>query len=187
MRRPPGHDWAVLGESGDPIPGDPDAVAVLGAALRVTADDIQREADEIHAPASVESWKSKAADAFRDAAGDAITTLHKAFHRYDVASEAMGTHVREGSEANWASALETAQQMAAKALRDAQTANADHQAAVTRLHQLSDGTPSTDPSSVALRKKQEAAEGSLTKARAALQVAVGLRDRAASHAADRIQ
>ncbi len=49
MKRPAVHEWAVLGEDSDPVPGDPDAVAVLGQALRDTADTIWREAGEIKA------------------------------------------------------------------------------------------------------------------------------------------
>lgn len=119
MRRPPVHEWAVLGEDADPVPGDPDAVATLGGLLRDTADEIWRESGEVRTLASVKSWKSDAAERFRGAADDAVGGLHKAYHRYDVAARAMGTSVQEGSDGNWASALEQAQQMAAKALRGA--------------------------------------------------------------------
>ncbi|MFI1565564.1 hypothetical protein ACH4ZX_21370 [Streptomyces sp. NPDC020490] len=61
MRRPPVHEWAVLDEDGDPVPGDPDAVALLGQSLRDVAQDIQREAGDVEALCGVESWKSKAA------------------------------------------------------------------------------------------------------------------------------
>ena len=183
MRRPPAHEWAVLGEDSDPVPGDPDAMAILGQALRDTADTIRREAGEIQALSSVESWQSGAADRFRSAAGDAVSSLHKAFHRYDVASRAMGTRVQDGSTANWASALEHAQQMAGKALRDAQAADAEHRAAQAQLQQLPPNTPPTDPAATAQHKRQDAAATALSKAKADLQAAKDLRDGAAKGAA----
>lgn len=186
MRRPPVHEWAVLGESSDPIPGDPDLVAELGQALRDTADAIQREAGEIKALASVETWQSKAADAFRDAAGGAVSSLQKAFHRYDVGARSMGTFVQEGSTANWASALETAQQMAAKALRDAQAADEEQRSVQGQLKQLPPNTQPTDPAAKGLNKRQEAASTALSKAKAELQAAKDARDRAAKAAADAI-
>ncbi len=182
MRRPPVHEWAVLGENEDPVPGDPDAVAILGQSLRDTAEDIRREAREVHALASVESWRSKAADRFRDAAAEAVGTLRKAYHRYDVASRAMGTQVRETSNADWASALEQAQQMAAKALREAQAADAEHHAVRGKLDRL----PHDDPAAAGLHHAQAAAGQALTKAKTALQAAKELHDHAAQHAASRI-
>jgi hypothetical protein len=186
VRRPPVHEWAVLGEDADPVPGDPDAVAALGGLLRDTADEIWRESGEVRALASVESWKSDAAERFRNAADDAVGNLRKAYHRYDVAARAMGTSVQEGSDGNWASALEQAQQMAAKALRDAQTADADHRAATERIRGLPTDTPPTDPSAVSLRARQDDAASALAHAKGELQAAKDLHDRAARHAADRI-
>ena len=186
MRRPPVHEWAVLGEDADPVPGDPDAVAALGGLLRDTADEIWRESGEVRALASVESWKSDAAERFRNAADDAVGNLRKAYHRYDVAARAMGTSVQEGSDGNWASALEQAQKMAAKALRDAQTADADHRAATEKIRGLPTDTLPTDPSAVSLRARQDDAASALTRAKGELQAAKDLHDRAARHAADRI-
>jgi hypothetical protein len=186
MRRPPVHEWAVLGEDGDPVPGDPDAVALLGLTLKDTADDIWREAGEIKALASVEAWKSKAADTFRDAADEAEGTLRKAYHRYHAAAEAMGTQVRDGSEADWASALELAQQMAAKALKDAQAADTVHRAAATKIGMLPSGTAPTDPALAGLKKKQADADSALADAKSALRAAKDVRDKAAKAAQERI-
>lgn len=180
------HEWAVLGEDRDPVPGDPDAIALLGLTLRDTADDIWREAGEIKALASVESWKSEAADRFRDAADDAEGTLRKAYHRYHIAAKAMGTQVRDGSEADWASALELAQQMAAKALKDAQAADADHRAATSKIDMMPSGTDTSDPALVAQKKKQSDAASALANAKSALQAAKDVRDKAADAAAAHI-
>ncbi|MDI5962037.1 hypothetical protein [Streptantibioticus silvisoli] len=176
----------MLGEDGDPVPGDPEGLALLGLTLRDTADDIQRETGEIQALASVESWNSDAADRFRDAAHDAVGDLRKAFHRYDVAARAVGVVVREGSDGDWASALAHAQAISLKALRDAQTADAEHKAAGNRLKALPPHTPKDDPDATAARRKQEAASSSLSAAKTLLASAKQVRDQAAGAAAARI-
>ena len=186
MRRPPVHEWAVLGEDGDPVPGDPHAHTLLGQTQHNTADDIWREAGEINALASVEAWKSDAADRFRDAAGEVEGTLRKAYHRYHIASQAMGTQVRDGSEADWASAVELSQQMAARALKDAQAADADHRAAAAKIGMLPPHTPDTDPTLIALKKQQAAADTALSAAKSHLHAAKDVHDRAAKAAAERI-
>lgn len=186
MSRPPAHEWAVLGESGDPIPGDPESVALLGLTLRDTANDIQRETGEIQALASVESWKSDAAGRFRDAAHDAVGDLRKAFHRYDVAATAMGVTVREGSDADWASALAHAQALSLKALRDAQAADVDREAAGRHLRSLPPDTPKDDPGATSARNRQHAAQDALDAAKRLLGSAKHVRDQAADYAASRI-
>lgn len=42
--RPASHRWEVVGESSDPVPGDPEDVARLGRELRRTADAIEKQA-----------------------------------------------------------------------------------------------------------------------------------------------
>lgn len=71
MRRPRADEWAVIGEPGDPIPGDPEEIARLGKDLRKTAESIKKQAEEIKALSSVEAWKSKAAKEFREQAEEA--------------------------------------------------------------------------------------------------------------------
>ncbi|MYS23631.1 hypothetical protein GA0115240_154723 [Streptomyces sp. DvalAA-14] len=186
MSRPPAHEWAVLGEGGDPIPGDPETVVLLGLTLRDTADDIQRETGEVQALASVESWTSDAAGRFRDAAHDTVGDLRKAFHRYDVAAAAMGVTVREGSDADWASALAQAQALSLKALHDAQAADADSKAAGRHLQSLPADTPKDDPEATSAHKKQQAAQDALSAAKRLLASAKHIRDQAASAAASRI-
>ncbi|MET7380129.1 hypothetical protein ABZT08_15155 [Streptomyces sp. NPDC005526] len=183
MRRPAVHEWSVLDEDGDPVPGDPDAVALLGQSLRDTADDIRREAGDVAALSAVESWKSKAADTFRETAKDALGPLRKAYHRYDKAASAMGTRVRDGSDADWASALEHAQQLADKALRAARTAHADHEAALRGIKGLPPHTEDDDPDLVRLKKRRDRAAADLAGAKSALQHAKDVRDAAATKAA----
>jgi hypothetical protein len=167
MVRPPAHAWEVVGESGDPTPGDPDAIAFLGQDFRDTADAINRRAIDIASLASVESWQSKAADAFRDAAGDAVAQLRKAFHRYDVASRALGTQ-SDGGDA-YAAAVARAQAAADKALRDAQNADAESRALQRQIDQLPHDAPDTDPTRISLTRRQQAAQDDLARARTAVQ------------------
>ena len=167
MARPPAHAWEVVGESSDPTPGNPDAIAFLGQDLRDTADAINRRATDIKTLASVESWQSKAADAFRDAAGDAVAQLRKAFHRYDVASRTLGTQ-SDGGDA-YAAVVTRTQAAADKALRDAQNADAEFHALQHQIGQLPHGTPDTDPLRISLTRGQQTAQDDLARARAAVQ------------------
>lgn len=182
MRRPPVEKWEVLGESGDPVSGDPDAIALLGGSLRRTADAIQQDVRDIHALAGVAAWQSKAAKAFREAAHDAVTDLKKSYHRYDVAADAMGTSVREGSDGDWASAVEMAQQQAAKALRNAQAAQGVQQEAKRKL----DESSPDDAQRHAVQKRHDAAASDLDSAKRELRAAKSLYQAAANTAAGRI-
>ncbi|MFI9728038.1 hypothetical protein [Streptomyces sp. NPDC052092] len=181
--RPAAHRWAVLDESADPVPGDPETVARLGRTLRRTAEAIDKEAREIEALASVDSWKGKTATEFRGEAEGASGKLRKAFKRYDEAAQALGTQVREGVCSNeYASELHRAQQMADQALRDAEAADEDLGTARRAL----DGLPDDDPDRKRHTAQRKAATSALSSAKKALEAAKGIRDRAAQAAADAI-
>ncbi|MBY8343278.1 hypothetical protein LXH13_27480 [Streptomyces spinosirectus] len=173
----------MLDEESDPVPGDPDAVALLGQSLREVAGDIQREAGDVEALCRVEAWKSKAADTFRDTAHDALKPLRKAYHRYDKAASAMGTRVRADSTDDWASALEHAQQLAGKALKAGQTAHEEHESAVRSLKALPPDTKDDDPEFLRLKRKRDQAADDLSSAKSALRHAKDVRDAAARKAA----
>ncbi|MGW0824250.1 putative T7SS-secreted protein [Streptomyces sp. NPDC002845] len=185
--RPAAHRWEVLGEGSDPVPGDPYEVARLGKELRRTADAIEKEAREIRALASVENWKSKTATEFRGSAEEAGDKLRKAFKRYDEAAQALGTEVVDGVCSNeYASELLRAQQMADKALTDAEAAQGDLTAAQRSLDGQPDDTPKDDPDSKKYERQKENASSALSDAKDALQAAKEIRDRAAKLAADAI-
>ncbi|MBD0842735.1 hypothetical protein [Streptomyces sp. TRM68416] len=185
--RPAGHRWAVVDESSDPVPGDPEQVARLGRQLRKTAEAIEKEAREIKELASVENWKSKTATEFREAAEGAGDKLRRAFKRYDEAANALGTQVREGVCSNeYASELHRAQQMADQALRDAEQAEENRGAAQRSLDGQPDDTPKDDPDSKKYKRQKEQAASALSAAKEAVQAAKGIRDRAAKLAADAI-
>lgn len=61
----------MIGESSDPLPGDPEQVAGLGRDFRRTAEAIKKQADEIKALSSVAAWTGKTADEFRGQAEEA--------------------------------------------------------------------------------------------------------------------
>ncbi|MFJ4920893.1 hypothetical protein [Streptomyces sp. NPDC088725] len=186
--RPAAHRWEVLGEPSDPIPGDPDEVARLGKELRRTADTIEKEAREIKALSSVESWKSKTAAEFRDSADGAADKLRKAFKRYDEASRALGTKVVDGvCGQEYASELLRAQQMADKALVDAEAADDDLRSAKRSLDGQPDDTPKDDPDSQKYEKRKETAASTLEDAKKALSIAKTIRDQAAKLAAEAIR
>lgn len=188
MTRPRADEWAVIGESADPVPGDPDEVAALGRELRKTAESIRKQAAEIKALSSVEAWKSKAADEFRQQAQEAEGKLRKAFQRYDAAADALGERVLDGSSsAEYASELHRAQQMADKALCDARTADDEHRASGGALDKLPKDTPDDDPSRKKLQKRQEAASSALERAKRDLEAAKEIRDAAAKRARDAIR
>lgn len=185
--RPAAHRWAVLDETRDPVPGDPYEVARLGRQLRKTAEAIEKEAREIKALASVENWKSKAATEFRATAEGAGGKLRRAFKRYDEAATALGTQVREGVCSNeYASELHRAQQMADKALHDAEAAHDNLTSAQRSLDGQPDDTPKDDPDTKKYNRHREQASSSLSAAKNALEAAKGIRDRAAKLAADAI-
>jgi hypothetical protein len=188
VTRPRADDWAVIGESADPVPGDPDEVARLGRELRKTAESIRKQAAEIKALSSVEAWQSKAAKEFRQQAEEAGGKLRKAFKRYDAAADALGERVLDGSSSTeYASELHRAQEMADKALRDARTADDEHRASGGALDKLPKDTADDAPSRQKLQKRQEAAASALERAKKDLEAAKDVRDAAAKRARDAIR
>ncbi|MGC9409551.1 putative T7SS-secreted protein [Streptomyces sp. DZ1-3] len=187
MTRPGADEWAVVGESGDPIPGDPDEVAKLGRDLRKTAESIRKQAEEIKALSSVEAWKSKAAEEFRSQAEEAEGKLRKAYKRYDAAADALGEKVMEGGcSTEYASELHRAQKMADKALRDAQEADRERKASGAAIDRLPQDTADEDPERKKLDKRQDEAASAVERARKALEAAKDVRDAAAKRARESI-
>ncbi|MFF3845417.1 putative T7SS-secreted protein [Streptomyces sp. NPDC002328] len=188
MTRPRADEWAVIGESADPIPGDPEEVARLGRSLRKTAEAIRKQADEIKALSSVEAWKSKAAEEFRGQAEEAEGKLRKAYKRYDAAADALGEKVIEGgSYSEYASELHRAQKMADKALRDAQNADGEDKASSGAIDKLPKDTADDAPDRKKLEKRQEAAASAMERAKKDLEAAKDVRDAAAKRARDAIR
>ncbi|MFD4410386.1 putative T7SS-secreted protein [Streptomyces sp. NPDC058251] len=188
MTRPRADEWSAIGEPSDPIPGDPEEVAKLGRELRKTAEAIQKQAKEIKALSSVDSWKGKAAEEFRKEAEGAEGKLRKAFKRYDAAADALGERVVEGGcSTEYASELHRAQTMADKALRDAKDAHDEHKTSAGAIEKLPKDTADDDPDRKKLEKRQEAATSAMERAKKDLEAAKDVRDAAAKRARDAIR
>lgn len=175
----------------DPVPGDPYEVARLGKELRSMADEIDRQARNIRALASVDGWDSKAGRAFHEIAGDTAGRLQKAYDRYDEASTALGTKVQEGDAESdeYASELHRAQRMADRALQDFRDAEADHKSALKALEPFEGTVPSKDDLAERTKqqKKRDDAAHAMAVARSKIEAAKDIRDDAAKNAAKKIK
>ncbi|MEU5753389.1 putative T7SS-secreted protein [Streptomyces sp. NPDC047829] len=184
-------DWSPIYDS-DPVPGDPYEVAQLGKELRSMADEIDKQARNIKALASVDGWDSDAGRAFHEIADDTAVRLKNAYDRYDEAATAMGTKVQEGGgeSSEYASELHRAQRLADKGLEDFRAAEVDHKAALKVLDPLQ-GTVPSDAKDSAERTKQgkrrDDAALLMAQARQKIEKAKDIRDDAAERAAKKIK
>ncbi|MFF4259029.1 hypothetical protein ACFY1L_48425 [Streptomyces sp. NPDC001663] len=112
MTRPADHRWEVLGESGDPVPGDVHDMTALSRRFELTAKTISDTAAALRRLGNLESWDSKAGRAFAEKATDTAKTVSKAHDRYADAGSALKTYYTE---------LETIQGEADKLLHQAET------------------------------------------------------------------
>jgi hypothetical protein len=182
-------DWEPL-HDGDPIPGDPYEVARLGKKLRNMADEIEKQAANIKALASVDGWDSDAGRAFHEIADGASGRLKRAFDRYDEAAKALGTKVVEGGESKeYASELHRAQQIADKALKDFREAEADHKLAAGGLEKYEGTVPSKDDVTerTRLQKNRDDAMDVIRRCHSEIGRAKIIRDEAADAAAKHIK
>ena len=116
MTRPADHRWEVLGESGDPVPGDVHDMQALSRRFELTAKTISDTAAALRRLGNLESWDSKAGRAFAEKATDTAKTVSKAHDRYADAASALKTYYTD---------LETIQEDADKLLHDAETKAGD--------------------------------------------------------------
>ncbi|MFD5516099.1 WXG100 family type VII secretion target [Streptomyces sp. NPDC127066] len=181
-------DWTPMYDS-DPVPGDPHEVARLGKELRGMAEEIDKQARNIRALASVDGWDSDAGRAFHETAGDTAGRLKKAYDRYDEASKALGTQVRDGESDEYAGELHRAQRMADGALDDFRAAEVDHKAALKVLEPYTGTVPSQDDhvERTKQEKKRDDAAHLMAVARSKIESAKEIRDDAAKRAAHRIK
>ncbi|MFJ5841039.1 putative T7SS-secreted protein [Streptomyces shenzhenensis] len=181
-------DWSPLYES-DPVPGDPHEVAQLGKKLRGMAEEIEKQARNINALASVDDWDSDAGRAFHLTAGDTAGRLKKAYDRYDEAATAVGTKVVDGESDEYAGELHRAQRMADQGLEEYRAAEVDYKAAAKVLDPLN-GKVLTGEDAVQhskQQKKQDDAAELMLQAEKKILRATQIRDDAARRAARRIK
>ncbi|OKI88485.1 hypothetical protein AMK11_10065 [Streptomyces sp. CB02414] len=183
-------DWSPMYDS-DPVPGDPYEVARLGKELRGMADEIDKQARNIKALASVDGWDSDAGRAFHEIAGDTSGRLKDAYDRYDEAAIAIGTKVREGDgeSSEYASELHRAQLLADKGLQEYRAAEVDYKAAKEVLDSLKGKLLTGDDAvqhSKQQKKSDDAAQLMLEGQKKITQAKV-IRDEAAHDAARKIK
>ena len=173
----------------DPVPGDPYEVARLGKKLRGMAEEIDKQARNIKALASVDGWDSDAGRAFHDIAGDTSGRLKKAYDRYDEAATALGTRVKDGESDEYASELYRAQRMADKGLEEYREAEVDYKAAGKVLDPLNGKVLAGDDAvqHSKQQKKSDDATQIMLDAEKKIMRAASIRDDAARKAARRIK
>ncbi|WP_263398812.1 hypothetical protein [Streptomyces venezuelae] len=154
------------------------------------ADEIDKQARNIKALSSVDSWDSDAGRAFHEIADGASGRLKRSFERYDEAAKALGTKVVEGGESKeYASELHRAQKIADKALQDFRAVEGDLGDTDSPM-QPSGGKPSSDLSTTERErqaKKRSAALTTMGDCRREIDRAKEIRDDAASAAAKHIK
>ncbi|MEV0849991.1 putative T7SS-secreted protein [Streptomyces sp. NPDC049954] len=131
-------DWHVLDLDRDPVPGDPRRVRKLAASLHDFADDVAQVLRDIKGMAgedAILSWAGKTADSFIEEFQEAPGKLKKLKKSYDLAGDALASY--------WPD-LESAQDKADKALRDARTARADLASAHSALGTANEGVRTAD-------------------------------------------
>ncbi|WP_053135254.1 putative T7SS-secreted protein [Streptomyces ambofaciens] len=175
----------------DPVPGDPYEVAQLGKELRSMADEIDKQARNIKALASVDGWDSDAGRAFHEIADDTAVRLKNAYDRYDEAATAMGTKVQEGDgeSSEYASELHRAQKLADKGLQEYRAAEVDHKAANDILDPLK-GKVLTGDDAVRHSKQQKKSDDAaqlMLEGQKKIMRAKAIRDDAARDAARKIK
>ncbi len=180
MSRPSDAEWAVLGESADPIPGDPQEVREEANRLGRMAGTIRDQITLLKAIAGDENI-GKFADTMRETATDLRDGLEKVAARYEHVSGYLG---------NWADDLDQCQADSLKALARAQAV------AATATAPEAEPAPGSPPPHLTAEQKQHqaaadrarhAAQGELSDAKHQLARIKEQRDERASHWKQKIE
>jgi hypothetical protein len=164
-------DWAPLA-AGDPVPGDPVEIQLLGRRHAELGDELEAQANMLRRLSQAEGWDADAGRRFASTAREIGDVLVRARRRYSAVADALRGYAPE---------LAHAQHEADAALRDAQTA----QSTIAS----SQPTPGPSPSTVddAQTSQLADAQAALSRARHRMQDAVGQRDSAGRRAAGQIR
>lgn len=180
MSRPPDNEWAVLDESGDPVPGDPHEVREEAARLGRMAGTIRDQITLLKAIAGDDNI-GRFADTMRETATDLRDGLEKVADRYEHVSGYLG---------HWADDLDHCQADSLKALARAQavaaTANAP-QAVPTPGAPAPHLTPDEQRHQAAADRARHAAQGELSDAKTQLAHIKQHRDERAGHWKQKIE
>lgn len=118
-------DWELLGYDGDPVPGDPDAIADEGAHYSGVATTIEDQIARLRQLANPdERLKGQYADELVDCCNDAVGDLEKVQGRFEKTGAALTSYaddVRTARTATW-NALVDADHAAAARKKDADAA-----------------------------------------------------------------
>jgi uncharacterized protein YukE len=131
VTRPADHRWEVLGESGDPVPGDVHDMKALARRFTATAETITKTADALRRIGNLESWDSEAGRAFAEKANETAKTVSKAHDRYADAGIALKDYSTD---------LETIQEEADKLLTQAENKHNSLTTARSRADNPPEGT-----------------------------------------------
>jgi hypothetical protein len=105
-------DWSPLA-GGDPVPGDPGEVALLGGRLQQTAAQIEADVEWLRSLCGDEFWDSDAGRAFHGKVDQAASRLWQAHYRYLQAGQALGRNL---NGPGYAASLQDAQSLSLRAL-----------------------------------------------------------------------
>ncbi|HYZ55319.1 MAG TPA: WXG100 family type VII secretion target [Streptosporangiaceae bacterium] len=157
VARPP--DFEPLA-SGNPVPGDPDEIAMLGRRYADTAAEIARQAANLRklATAAPGGWKGQAGTVFHSHAADLATRISKAHDRYAATGEALS---------HCAGPMQDAQQRAYAAVWQAKSAQQQMTANAPGPPRPPGSPPLTDAQKAQQRTQQAAyddAQSSLVQA-----------------------
>jgi type VII secretion system ESX-1 substrate len=179
-------DWDTARyDDHDLVPGEPYEVAVLGKQLRDTATLIRTQAGNLRNLVDGTGWDSKAGREFQEKVGDAADKLAKAHARYEAAADALGSRIGGDPEADWATALDHAQDLARKALVKGKAAYDESQSYGKSIAQLPKGDSS--PAAARMHDQKGLADGALKDAENDLRAALDFRDHHAHKAATAIR
>ncbi|WRZ91333.1 hypothetical protein OHB54_21005 [Streptomyces sp. NBC_01007] len=181
-----GVDWQTARyDDKEFAPGDPYEVARLGKRIADTAALIQEQATKLHNLVDGNGWDSDAGREFQKKTGETVGLLTKSHERYAAAAEALGSQVgaapADGHQhADWATALDHAQNLVRAALKKAKAADVDRSHCQKQL----DRHPGPDdhPDKQRLDKQKECADTDLEDAKNDLRQALAYRDAQAGYA-----
>jgi uncharacterized protein YukE len=152
VARPP--DFEPLA-SGNPVPGDPDEITMLGRRYTDTAAEIARQAANLRklATAAPGGWKGQAGTVFHSHAADLATRISKAHDRYAATGKAL---------TGCAGPMQDAQQRAYAAVWQAKSAQQQMTANAPGPPRPPGSPPLTDTQKAQQRTQQTACTGAQT-------------------------
>jgi len=178
MSRPPDHEWDVLDESRDPIPGDPHEVRAEAVRLGRMAETIHSQITLLKDIAGDDNI-GKYAEKLRETATELKGDLGTVAHRYEAVSGYLG---------HWADDLEDCQSESLKVLaRAQQAAPAAHTPDPKPSAAAADADHQPTPQEQQAARAKDLAQGELAAAKRQLDVVKHRRDERGRHWMQKIE